>query len=191
MKALTEKELLERLRTRFSRVNGNGPRYVFTDHVKSGAGWSRAGFWAGNGCENRIIDGFLMALTLSDRLELTAFEIKSSRSDLLRELADPTKAAAFTDKIDKFVLVVGDKGIIRDGELPDSWGLMVPSGDGLRMKVQPSPLHDRPDTGRMVGGRPEPDYTLPPGFDRSFLAALLRSTARAAAPSSPERGEGQ
>lgn len=98
MTALTEDDLLDRLRAKYTRVNGNGPRFVFTPHVKSGAGWYRGSYRTRDLSPHRTIDAYLMAITLGGELELTAFEVKVSRSDWLRELAEPEKAAAFLDK---------------------------------------------------------------------------------------------
>src|SRR6267154_1233957 len=50
-------------------------------------------------------------------------EIKVSRSDWLRELDDPAKAEAWWPYCTRW-WVVAPPGIVRYGELPQSWGLM-------------------------------------------------------------------
>ncbi|HVT78319.1 MAG TPA: hypothetical protein VHD87_14885 [Acidimicrobiales bacterium] len=72
---------------------------------------------------------------------LHAFEAKVSRSDWLRELKDPAKAEAAAAVCDKFTVVVSDVSIVKDGELPVTWGLMAPTKAGDRLRVvQQAPL---------------------------------------------------
>lgn len=66
-------------------------------------------------------------------LKGVGFEIKVSRSDWLRELDQVEKAEALIRQCREFYLVVSDPKLIVDGELPDGWGLMVPSGKRLRI----------------------------------------------------------
>lgn len=162
--ALTETELIKRLRAKYGEKAGNGVAYAVVPGVRSAAGFDA----------RRTIDAFAMSLWPSRGLSLTAFEIKSSRSDWLREMREPAKAEEFCELADYFYLVVGDAKIVQDGELPETWGLIVPHGKGLRVAVDAPRL--RPVTvngGQKADGRSTAD--LPPAFTRSFLAALLRS----------------
>lgn len=151
----TEADMLGLLRARHNENGGNGRAFAFIDHVRDAAG-----FEAG-----RTIDAIAMGLWPSRGLMIDAFEIKCSRSDWLRELKEPAKADGFCERVDRFWLVLSDEAIIRDGELPLTWGLLVPKGKGLVVKV-PAPLLREQ---AIVRGR-----DLPPRFNRSFLAALLR-----------------
>lgn len=157
--ALTEDELLKRLRVRYTERAGNGDAWAFIPQVRSAAAFDA----------RRTIDAYAMALWPSRGLVLHAFEIKSARSDWLREMKNPAKAEVFCELADFFWLVVGDKEIVKPGELPPTWGLLVPHGAGLRVEVEAPVLRDLTPA-RARGGR-----TLPPAFGRSFLAALLRS----------------
>lgn len=161
IKSLSETELTHRLAAKFSEKAGNGNAYAFIPQVRNAAGFDAS----------RTIDAYVMALWPSRGLTLTAFEIKSSRSDWVRELHKPEKAEAFCRLADFFYLVVGDKSIVQPGELPEAWGLMVPHGKGLKVEIQAPALRD-------LSAKPRP---LPPAFGRSYLAALLRAATYVAA----------
>jgi hypothetical protein len=150
--ALTENELIDRLKVRYTEKTGNGEAWAFIPQVRSAAAFD----------SRRTIDAYAMSLWPSRGLSLTSFEIKSSRSDWQRELKNPAKAEEFCKLSDYFYLVVGDKSIVHPGELPETWGLLVPHGKGLRAEVEAPRL------------RPA-DGNFPPQFGRSYLAALLRS----------------
>lgn len=158
---LSEVELTHRLAAKYAEKAGNGNAYAFIPQVRNAAGFNAS----------RTIDAYVMALWPSRGLTLTAFEIKSSRSDWVRELHKPEKAEAFCELADFFYLVVGDKSIVQPGELPETWGLMVPHGKGLKVEIAAPALRD-------LSAKPRP---LPPAFGRSFLAALLRAATYVAA----------
>jgi hypothetical protein len=84
------------------------------------------------------------------------FEIKASRADWLRELKDPTKADAFKRYMDYWWLVVGDDSIVKDGELPEGWGLLVPT------------------TGRVLFAKKGAPMLKPEPIPRVFMAAIVR-----------------
>jgi len=105
---------------------------------------------------NRHADVIVMSLWPSRGLEIIGMEVKVSRSDWLSELNNPEKAEVIFDKCDRWYLVVGDENIVKDGELPKGWGLMVPKKDGLRTKVAAT----------VKEPEPEPN--------RAFIAAVLR-----------------
>lgn len=154
---LTEEEMLRRLKARYTEDSGNGAAWAFMPGVRSAAGFD----------SRRTIDGYAMSLWPSRGLALHAFECKSSRSDWRRELKNAAKAEEFCQLADYFWLVVGEKGIVWPGELPETWGLLVPHGKGLKAEVEAPRL--RPAS---AGVRVQP---LPPGVSRSYLAALLRA----------------
>jgi hypothetical protein len=154
--ALSESDVIERLRTRYSERSGNGEAWAFIPKVRSAAAFD----------SRRTIDAYAMSLWPSRGLTLTAFEVKSARSDWLREMRNPAKAEEFCELADHFYLVTGARDIVAPGELPPTWGLMVPHGAGLRVEVEAPAL------------RPADDGDLPPAFSRSFLAALLRAACQ-------------
>lgn len=83
------------------------------------------------------------------------FEVKVSRPDWLKELKDPSKADAICRYCDRWYLVAASAAIVKAGELPDTWGLIIPHGDGLKVAIEAKQLAPKP-------------------FDRGFVAAIMR-----------------
>ncbi|MFI0718894.1 hypothetical protein [Streptomyces sp. NPDC021224] len=71
-------------------------------------------------------------------------ELKTSRSDFLRELNDPAKAEAWWPYCTAFWLVVPHVSIAGPNDLPPGWGLMVPTGRGRRFKTVVKPAERTP-----------------------------------------------
>lgn len=153
----TERLMLDRLNTRYSRTYANGAhqmlRYAGAEHVRITAGFE----------SRRTADYIAMDLwpNYGKGLDLIGHEVKVSRGDWLSELRDPDKAETFKVHMDRWFLVASDPSIVKPGELPEGWGLMVASGSGLRVAV-PAPKLD------------------PLPVPKSFLSCLLRATARTA-----------
>lgn len=105
---------------------------------------------------NRYADAVAIQCWPSAGLELHGFEIKVSRSDLISELTDPEKAQAIKQYCDRWWLVIPSSTLLRDGELPTDWGLLISHGKHLKVSKAAPPL------------KPEP-------MPRAFLASLLRS----------------
>ena len=130
------------LRTFYSQ-----PEHVLIPQVRNGTGFT----------STRTADAIAMSVWPSRGLALSGIEIKVSRSDWLRELKNPKKADEIGRHCDYWVLAVGDEAIVKDGELPINWGLLVPGSkpNTLRMKFSPSRFDAEP-------------------ISRSFLASILR-----------------
>lgn len=143
---ITEVHLIEMLSRRFPP-----PEWAFLSHVKSATGFVR---------ENRTSDAICMNLWPSRGLEIHGFEIKCNRGDWLKELRNPRKAEDVAQFCDRWWLVVSDKSIVLTGELPGTWGLLVPFGKGLKCVKAP-----------------EKQSVI--AVDRPFLAAVLRKTQEA------------
>ena len=148
---LTTADVYEALYARYGAFHGNGPRYAVAAEVRSGAGFD----------SRRSADFVAMDLWPSAGLTLHGHEVKVSRSDWLRELKDPSKAAEFTPYMNCWSVVVSDRRIVREGELPDDWGLMAMRGSLLTV-VKKAPRRDA--------------LALTP----SRLGALLRAIAQTA-----------
>ena len=149
---MTEAAVTDALHARYSQVHGNGRRYAVAAGVRSHAGFDA----------RRTADYVAMDLWPSKGLALHGHEIKISRSDWLRELKEPEKAAEFIPWMNHWWLVASDPRIVRDGELPEGWGLMVMRGP-LLVVARKAPRRD---------ARP-----LTP----TRLAALLRAVAQTSA----------
>lgn len=138
---MTESDLIALAAARFS-----APEWAFVPRVRD-----QTGFGA-----TRTADALAMGLWPSRGLELIGFEMKVSRSDWLRELKAPAKAETFVGFCDHWYVVAADEKIVADGELPPTWGLMLPRGGGLVVKCLAPKLEAAT-------------------FDRPFIASLLRS----------------
>lgn len=139
---MKEADVIELLDLRYSATNpGNGPRYATATHIKSSAG-----FYA-----RRQMDYFAMDLWPSSGLQRIGHEIKCSRSDWLRELKDPSKAAAFRPYMHAWFLVVTDAAFVRPGELPEGWGLIVANPRRCRQKVPARRIEPLPLPNTMLG----------------------------------------
>ena len=140
---MTETELLDRLNTKYCP-----PEWAFLPQTADGTGIYK----------RRTIDGIAMNLWPSRGLAIHGFEIKVQRADFLRELKNPKKADDAIKHCDYWWIVAADKQIVKNGELPPTWGLMVPHGRGLRIKVTAPPLKEN----RLSH------------LDRAFVAGILR-----------------
>lgn len=108
---------------------------------------------------NRHCDALVMSLWPSRGIHLAGFEFKASRSDWLKEYADPAKADAIQRYCDYWWLAVADKDIVKEGELPENWGLMYLDSRGSLTTHKPAPK------------------LSPVPMDRDMLAAIMRRAA--------------
>lgn len=148
----TEASVIDALQRRYGAVWGNGQRYACAAQVRSHAGFD----------VRRTADFVAMDLWPSSGLTLHGHEVKVSRSDWLRELKAPEKAAEFIPYMNCWWIVASDPRIVRPGELPDDWGLMVMRGIEVSVKKRAPKRDAKP---------------MPP----SRLAALLRAVSQTAA----------
>lgn len=109
---------------------------------------------------NRWADAVAINLWPSRGLAIHGMEVKVSRSDWLRELKDPSKSAPVQRYCDHWWIVT-PAGVIKDGELPPTWGhYEVKPGGTLRELVGAPKLESEPVT-------------------RQFVAALMRRASAA------------
>jgi hypothetical protein len=87
-------------------------------------------------------DAVAINLWRSRGYEVVGFEVKSTRSDWLRELKDPKKAEGCAAFCHTF-WIVANEGVVRTEELPLGWGLFEPAGNALRSKQKALPLEHR------------------------------------------------
>jgi hypothetical protein len=143
---MTEGDMIAALHARYGQVAGNGRRWAVAGGVRSHAGFDA----------RRTADFIAMDTWPSKGLEIHGHEVKVSRSDWLRELKEPEKAAEFIPYVNRWWLVVPDPVIVGLGELPGGWGLMAMRGGRLAV-IEKAARHDA--------------LPLPP----TRLAALLRA----------------
>lgn len=158
----TERDMLDLLLARYTNVRRGtiADRWVRAEHVASDLGHRLKGV-------SKVAD-FVAAdkypgAPYGTALALHGHEVKVSRSDWLTELRMPAKADAVKRYMHHWWLVVPDADIVKPGELPDDWGLLVKSGDKLRAKV--------------TAPRLSPE-SIPLDFTISLMAAASRTAYR-------------
>jgi hypothetical protein len=147
---LTSGQILERIRCLAGEgaANGDGSYAILTEVPEA----------VGGGC--RRIDALGMTLWNSRGLELHGYEIKVSRSDWLRELKRPEKADGIYSYCDRWWIVVSSADVVKRDEFPQTWGLMVAEGAGLKVAIK------------------APKQKKPRAISRGFLAAIFRKAAQ-------------
>lgn len=119
--------------------------YALMCEVSDAAGHSRSG----------SLDYLVMNLWPSRGLHLTGIELKSSRSDWLRELKQPDKQERHIKFCDFFYLLTAGDGIANISEIPSTWGWMSIKGSKVHVIKEAPKLTAQPIT-------------------PNFLAALLK-----------------
>lgn len=134
----------------------SSPEWAFFSEVPEATGFA----------SRRRCDGLAMNLWPSRGLEIHGFEVKVDRRDWLRELKNPAKAEeGMFNYCDRWWLVVGDKSVAREEELPVPWGLYVLGEKGLRVAKQAALLQPVP-------------------LNRSVIASILRHATESTVPKS-------
>jgi len=139
-KPATAADVRAALRVRFA-----APAFALFEEVGNSTGFRT----------NRHADAVAVGIWPSRGYTIEGVEIKVSRSDWLSELKKPEKADEIAKYCDRWWIAVGDDSIVKAGELPPTWGLLMLRGDKLVQSTQAPML------------KPEP-------APRSFLAAILR-----------------
>jgi hypothetical protein len=90
--------------------------------------------------EKKRVDAVAYNMFPGRNFKTIALEIKVSRGDWKKEKANPRKNDYFVGQADEFYIVAGRKGIVKEDELPEGWGLMEMKGGGKLYKVKESNL---------------------------------------------------
>lgn len=93
----------------------------------------------------RHIDAVAFGIWPSAGYEIIGIEIKVSRGDWLRELADPAKAQELMRFCSRWYLACPD-GLVRPDELPRTWGMLTLKDGALKRKVVGPVLAPQPIT---------------------------------------------
>lgn len=141
-RVVTERTVLDALACRYATkvTNGRwvGQKFMRAEHVPVGL----------RGARHRICDFVAVSMHATPHVpgQRGAFppvyhghEVKVSRSDWLRELADPGKAETFSHHMHHWWLVA-TPDVVKD-DLPDEWGLLVLQSNGRLRKVKDAPLY--------------------------------------------------
>lgn len=119
--------------------------HIVLFEVRDGAGYGAT----------RSADALAMNLWPSRGLEVSGVEVKSNRGDWLNELKKPEKAEAIFQYCDRWWVVADRDKVVRQDEVPKTWGFAQRDGNKLVVKIPAPKLN-------------------PLGFSRSFVAALLK-----------------
>lgn len=119
--------------------------YALMEEVSDGAGLNRS----------RSADFILVNLWPSRGLHISGLELKSFRSDWLRELKMPEKAENIFKFCDYWWLITTDETIAKIEEIPPTWGWMAVRGEKIIIKKDAPKLTPQPIT-------------------RNFLCAMLK-----------------
>lgn len=133
--------LMEMIRRRH-----DGPAWIVIDEVGNGTGSH----------VSRHADAVALGIWPSQGYEIHGYEIKVSRSDVQKELRDPSKADAVGKFCDYWWLAIADEKLIDGLTIPPTWGILVPKARVLRAI------------------RKAPKRTDVTPINRSFFAALTR-----------------
>lgn len=99
------------------------PEWAYFEEMRNGTGYSRA--------VTRTADALAFSLYPSRGLELHGFEVKTHRSDWLREKKDPEKAEEIA-RFCKCWWLATTEGVVKDvGEVPPGWGWLELVGKKL------------------------------------------------------------
>lgn len=134
-----EYQLIDRLIERYP-----APQYAFLPQVRNSTGYSMRR-------QIRTADALALSLWASRGLEMHGFEIKTFRADWINELKNPEKAEDIARFCHRWWIVAPDN-LVREGELPANWGLLVAKGKGLVCKKEAPQLKAKPIDYAMLAG---------------------------------------
>ena len=159
----TERDMLDLLLIRYSteRQGTIADRWTRAEHVRS----------TQTHYQLTSIADFVAIDKYASTQAIHGHEVKVSRADWLTELRDLSKSERIKRYCNFWWLVVSDAAIVKPGELPDDWGLLVKSGDRIRAKVKAPELTPEPLTLDFVAG-------LTAAVQRTAMREPLRHDAR-------------
>lgn len=91
----------------------------------------------------RYLDLLALGTWKSSGYRAIAYEVKVSRADFAKELANPEKRA-FAESIAEECYFATPAGLLRPDEVPEGWGLIVAQANGLKVVKRPTQRAPRP-----------------------------------------------
>lgn len=120
------------LRRRYPNAETSRGQWVTAQEVRS---------FTGFGSHVRSCDFLAMSCWPSKGLHLHGHEVKTARSDWLKEIQDVSKAGAFTQYC-HYWWIVAPKGIVKLEELPATWGLLHCTAKTSLRVARPATLNE-------------------------------------------------
>lgn len=114
------------------------PAHAWLYEVRNGTGYGK---------RERYADAMVISCYPSRGIWAAGIEVKVARSDWRRELDDPGKAAEIMRWCDYWYLVT-PPDVVRDGEVPETWGHVIVSGKAHRIVKEAPKLAPEPWTAR-------------------------------------------
>lgn len=133
---MSEFEMLQVLKRRYK-----SDAYAVVPQVRNTTGFSS---------KIRTADAIAVSLWPSRGIGLEGFEFKDSRTDWQKELRDPAKAEEIGRYCEKWWVLTSKPGIVRDGELPKTWGLMEIDDGAIKVKAKAPNREAQPPTWNFV-----------------------------------------
>ena len=140
---LNAKDMIELLRRHYL-PEGRPAGGVFAPEIMSPDGRRKA-------------DLIWQSVTKAGEYRLVGHEVKVSRSDVIAEIQDPTKAEAWMQFCDQWWLVVSDPEMLKGLDIPETWGIMAPPSGRLKRSmtvIKPAailkPIHQADGLRRLV-----------------------------------------
>lgn len=121
---LDANDVLKALQTRYSP-----PEWAFFKELRVGTGFKGYSLDREWGNPEQRIDAWVINCWPSQEFKRLAFEVKISRSDFLKELAEPTKRQVALKFSNEFYFAA-PAGLIKSDELPEECGLIEVYEDG-------------------------------------------------------------
>ena len=115
---------------------------------------------ATGGVAARRADILALGIWRNTGRKLHGYEVKASRSDLKKELAQPLKHRALARYCDRWTLVAWDEAVLMDG-IPESWGIML--------------TRDMDDGARQLYTHRKPAPLTPEPWTRDFICSMIRN----------------
>jgi hypothetical protein len=139
---------MQALRKRYSDTR----QWALFEELRVGTGYRNT--WKGSGHEHnnpqQSIDAYALNMYAGKDFQAISFEIKVSRADFLREIAQPLKRAQAVALSNQFYFVA-PKGMIKPEEIPSDTGLMeVDENLNIRIKVQAPIQQKEPPSWRFI-----------------------------------------
>ncbi len=136
---ITANDLLKLLHDKYEERAG----WMVFSEVRNGTGYE-------TGQKARSADAIVLQTFPSRGICAHGFEIKVSKSDLVKELRELEKADAIQQWCEYWWLVVSDRSLIKDVAVPELWGILVAENGKLKVIKEAPKLTPEPWTPRFV-----------------------------------------